>query len=420
MSEKKKLLLNCDVCDTRKIKEDNYSHYESIFINADVLIVNEQSKAVLNRLPVTMNNDRTIEVEGNTEVYVKSVNGSYEITGNSAVEEHTILVVNGLLLVHKGTEEILKKYEGISVNGSVRYPKSLEGYMGKMNVNGSVETYPDDCVLLDSEFTIDKYFPLRAKEGSRYYVKNLVIIKDTNVDVYKLAQKGIFFETEKLLVPECKIEDCIPMFDESVEFIVVPDGMKLICDSVTLNEEFVNNEGGSLFIYGDINVDDSADISSIFEKIKKLTVKGTVRLKAKQEQELRSIKAENEEVEILFDNIEIIKDTLRMSDMPSAKIDRRIFDNVTDGIEVRNVAILTIAEDVTVEMIIEKLKIENCATIICSKEQESAVSSVSNNVASIGEGMDGAGGILGGIGGILGGVKDFMEAKKINADSYVM
>lgn len=297
----KKLAINCCVCDTRNIKEENYSHYESIWLNTDIMIVNEQSKAVLNRLPLSMNFDRMIENDSKAEIRVQSVNGSYEIAGNSAVSPHILLTVNGSLLIHPGTEDILEKYEGIIVNGNVRYPKSLEGSLEKMNVNGCVETYPDDCVVLHSEFTIDKYFPLRAKEGGRYYVKDLVIIKDTSVDTAKLAQKGVSFVTGKLLLPECKLKDCIPMFDESVEFIVVPDGMKLICGDIFFHEEFVRREGGSLFVFGDLEVDSHADMSVICNQTENLIVKGSVRLHAKQENAFRSLHA-------AFDHIEVIPD----------------------------------------------------------------------------------------------------------------
>ena len=39
MSEKKKFILNCDVCDARKIKEESLSEYEQIIINADLILV---------------------------------------------------------------------------------------------------------------------------------------------------------------------------------------------------------------------------------------------------------------------------------------------------------------------------------------------------------------------------------------------
>lgn len=45
MTENKRLVINCDICDTRKIEEENYSNYEQIVINADSIIINEKSKS---------------------------------------------------------------------------------------------------------------------------------------------------------------------------------------------------------------------------------------------------------------------------------------------------------------------------------------------------------------------------------------
>ena len=438
MNEKKKLLLNCDVCDARKVKEEDYNNYEHIVINAEVLLVNEKSKSILNRLPVTMNCENTIELEDDTEVYIKTINGPYEITGNSSSVEdtenseaaaHTILYVNGPFNVNPGTEEILKKYVRIIVNGPARYPKNLESVMGRMSVNGPTETYPGDGVMLEPEFTIDKYFPLRAKEGGKYYVRDIVIIKDISVDIAKLAGKGVHFDTKSLLLPECKIEDCVPMFDESVEFIVVPDGMKLVHGDSVLNEEFVRNEGRCIFVYGDVEVDKDTELNALHNQIDKLIIKGTVSLRAEQEEAFRSLNVE-------FDNIEIIKNTRTMLNLPMAKIDKKLLDDSPEGVKVLNVAMLKIADDVTSEMILEKLDITNCKKVICSEEQESAVAAVSMNVAMIGKeqndengendeseegGLEGfLRGLLGNVNGRLGGFKQLADTKLINADSYVM
>lgn len=45
--EKKSLILNCDVCDSRNMKEEDYRQYETVTINSEVLIVNEVSKVSL-------------------------------------------------------------------------------------------------------------------------------------------------------------------------------------------------------------------------------------------------------------------------------------------------------------------------------------------------------------------------------------
>ena len=91
MLDKKRLVVNCEICDTRKLKEKVYSDYEQIVVNADTIIVNEESKAVFNRLPIIMNNKEVIALS-------------------------------------------------------------------------------DTCVILDSTFVMDKYFPIKAREGKEYFV----------------------------------------------------------------------------------------------------------------------------------------------------------------------------------------------------------------------------------------------------------
>lgn len=409
MFKRKKYLLNCDVCDTRKMKEEEYSHYEQIMINADVVIVSESSKSMLNRLPVTINHDKMVEIADDIEAVVKTVNGFYEITGNTSAAEHTILIVNGNLMIESGTEEILKNYEEIVVNGSVKYPKSLDGFLNKMTINGSARSYPDDCMIMDSEFTMDKYFPLRAKEGSKYYAESIVIIKDKNVDIAKLTEKKVQFITKKLIVPECKIEDSASVFDEQVEFIVVPDGMELVYGDSTLNEALISKEGGRLFVYGNVELDANEDMNALCTQLEKLVVTGSVTMQKEQEAAFKKIDAE-------YAELIIAKNNRKMTNVPRVKLDKSLFDNSPEGITVSNVAKVVIAKDVTPEMILEKLTVMNCAMISCNDEQESTVAAVATNVGKIGKSFENENGMD----DIVGVIKGLADTKLINADSYVM
>ena len=64
-------------------------------------------------------------------------------------------------------------------------------------------------------------------------------IIDEAVDVSKLAEKQVRFKAKKLLVLEDKIEECAPLFDESAEFIVVPNGFSLVDGNAELDEELI-------------------------------------------------------------------------------------------------------------------------------------------------------------------------------------
>ena len=407
MFNKKNYLLNCDVCDTRKIKEEDYSGYEKMMINADVVVVSASSKSILNRLPVTINQDCTIEIPDDIDVELKTINGSYEISGSTVVQEHTLLIVNGSLNIHPGTEEALKRYEKIHVNGSVRCPKSLESYLSKLSANGSVSIYPDDCDILDNTFILDKYFPIRAKEGKKYYVKNKVVISDKSVDLEKLVQKKVQFITEQLIVPEELVELCVDLFDEKVNFVVIPTGMALHYGDAVLNEQLPEKEGNSIYVYGNLKVPEDVNMEGVANAITKLVVKGNVVLRKAQEDSFKKLNIEYNQLEFKWEG-RIIENK------PSARVDKTLLDSSPDKVLVRNAATIKIASDVTPELILDRLMIENCAKVSCSEEQESAIAAIAQNVAKIGESSGEE------LPGMMDGIKDLLSTKMVNADSYVM
>lgn len=407
MFNQKNYLLNCDVCDTRKMKEEDYSGYEKMMINTDLVIVSPSSKSILNRLPLTLNHDCTMEFEDDAEIKVQAINGSYEITGTTAVHEHTLLSVNGDLTIYPGTEESLQKYERIHVNGSVTCPKSLEGCLTKLSANGSVSVYPDDCVILDDTFIMDKYFPLRAREGRKYYVKDVVIVQDKSADMEKLVQKNVQFITRQLIVPEEMAEACVELFDEKAEFTVTPAGMTLHYGDAVLNEQLVEKDGDCIYVYGNLTIPDNANLRALSDSITKLTVKGNVTLKKNQAEDFKKLNVEYSELTFKWEG-RLIENKI------SVKIDKTLLESSPDKVLVRSTAAAKIAPDITPELILDRLVIENCAKVSCSEEQESAVAAVSQNIAAIVKESSKE------LSEMSGGFDDLLSTKVINADSYIM
>lgn len=407
MFNQKNYLLNCDVCDTRKMKEEDYSGYEKMMINTDLVIVSPSSKSILNRLPLTLNHDCTMEFEDDAEIKVQAINGSYEITGTTAVHEHTLLSVNGDLTIYPGTEESLQKYERIHVNGSVTCPKSLEGCLTKLSANGSVSVYPDDCVILDDTFIMDKYFPLRAREGRKYYVKDMVIVQDKSADMEKLVQKNVQFITRQLIVPEEMAEACVELFDEKAEFTVTPAGMTLHYGDAVLNEQLVEKDGDCIYVYGNLTIPDNANLRALSDSITKLTVKGNVTLKKNQAEDFKKLNVEYSELTFKWEG-KLIENKI------SVKIDKTLLESSPDKVLVRSTAAAKIAPDITPELILDRLVIENCAKVYCSEEQESAVAAVSQNIAAIVKESSKE------LSEMSGGFDDLLSTKVINADSYIM
>ena len=73
-----------------------------------------------------------------------------------------------------------------------------------------------------------------------------------------------------------------------------------------------------------------------------------------------------------------------MEDMAMATLDRTTLERATEGVLVRDCALLKIEKDVPEELIRQRLKIRDCAKVNCSNEQKAAVSAVSSDVAFIG------------------------------------
>lgn len=407
MFDKTNYVLNCDICDTRKMKEEDYDHYKKMIINADIVIVSTSSKSILNRLPVTINQDFTIEIADDVETELKVISGSYEITDSMAVCEHTLLIVNGALNIHSGTKEILEKYEKIHVNGSVRCAESVAGYLTKLSSSHSVVIYPDECMILNDTFIVDKYFPLRAKEGSRYYVKDKVIIQDKSVDLQKLTEKNIQFVTDQLIIPEEMVESCIELFDEKVQFVIIPAGMTLHYGDAVLSEDLLKEEGDSIYVYGNLKIPGNLKLDTLEDLISKLIVKETVVLMKNQETSFKRLNVEYQRLEFEWEG-RIIENR------PSIHVDKILLENSPNKVLVRNTATIKIAEDVMPELILNRLMIKNCARVLCNENQKSAVAAIAQNVAQIGE--SGGEEQM----GMMSELKELLSAKVINADSYIL
>lgn len=371
MIEKKNFIVNCDVCDARKITQDELSQYEKIMINASILLIDERSKAILNQLPIACNTDETLEIEGDVDVI--SVNGDYEINGSVNTAVKSVLTVNGNLVIRPNTEDRLKRFVKIIVNGSVRCPKSLAPWLDNLSVNGNTEYIPDDCIVLKPEFEIDKYFPLRAEENGKYYVSNKVVLKNSDIDIEMLVAKNVRFETKRFICAEKFVSKAIELIDESVELKVIPTGDAFVGHDATLDEMLLQKYGKYLYVDGNLTL--NAQSTEILHQLEKLYVNGDIYLLKNQTELFKKLNAEYEKI-ILIKGC-ILKNKMHVT------IDTNLLNAMSDGITVTNCNSLEITEDISTDSIINLLDIVNCIDVKCSPLQRSAVELVSKNVAHI-------------------------------------
>lgn len=398
----KKLTINCASCDTRKVTEEKLAAYEEVTINAALVLSSAESRAIMDRYPVTMNCAKVLDVEG--DVQVSTINGHAAIKSTDVpTGERRYLIVNGSLEIGPDTRSVLEGYVGILVNGSATYPESVNGCLGMLTINGSTLCYPDGAIVLKKDAVIDRTFALRAKNSLYWSAKRMIVV-DPKLDVEVLKQKGATFSTKEAIIAESKVEQMAELLDERTEIVVVPDGTAVILDDVTLNAGIVKKYGTKLYILGDLTIEKEGE--NALESLEYLTVQGDISVHQSLE---HAVYAKDGEI---TGDVRVIRHSKVLRDKVKARISAWMLEREKDGLLVMDCAEVQIDPDVTLELITEKLSIRDCATVVCTEEQEAAVNSICEGVADVGpqEGENGLGGMI----------RDMINGSTINAADYVM
>lgn len=407
----KKLMINCATCDARNALEENYAHYEQITINCAMVLTSPNAKAVMNKLPFTLNCANVLEVEGNVDL--RTVNGSSEIKqGDIVPTSKYYMLVNGSLTIGPDTQEQLAQCVGMTINGSLTCPESVYATLNGVKVNGSTTCYPNGAIVLKRNAVIDKLFALRAK-NSLYWSARRMIMVDPELDVAKLQSKGVTFSTKEVIISESKLEALIDLIDEKAEIIIVPDGTSVVLDDITLDEDTLRRYGRQLYVIGDVSIPEDADA---MDELKYLNIRGDVKVPQQHKEKLLLVLTE------ISGEIKTAKPKgATLEDKPFVKITKWMLEQQPMGIDVSDCAIVKIADDIPKELIVQRLHIEDCGVVKCSEELEDAVTMICTDVGQIG-GSDGDDGL--GIGDIMktamGGIKGALETKVINAADYVL
>ena len=402
----KSKVINAATCDAREVTEESLAGFEHITINAAILIVGERSRELLNKYPVTMNVANVLEVPDGQNITVKSINGKGEI-GPDADGTGVFLMVNGKLVVADGSTEAVKSYFRIMVNGKVLMPKSMEGQFANFQVNGKTEYYPDGASILKADTEIDDLFIQRAA-NTLYYCSGNLFFVDNGINAETLIQKGLKFAARKIIITESLVSKLISQFDEEAEIVTVPDGTVLIDDDLELKPKTIKKYGTKLCVSGDVSIKDAEALSAL----EYLFADGTVSVNKDLEEAF-------DEIESVYDKLKIIDPDLGyIVDRPMVKVGAAALKKYPKGVQVEDCAKVTLSEDLSMEDILEKLHILDCAMVICTKEQEEAVNMIAEDVAMIQaawqdqeEEEDGM------LGAFLGKLKD---TQVINAAEYKM
>ena len=407
----KRMIVNCASCDMRTVSEETLQSYEQIVVNSALVLVTPRTKELLNRYNVMLNTADMMEVPEGDNVRLNSQNGSYELTSDGMPEAGVIalLMVNGSLTVGEDALEAARAYQSIRVNGAVNMPKSMAGKLSNLSVNGSIETYPDGAIRLRRNAIIDKTFPLRIRENALYWAARRLVFTDPALDVEKLRAMGVRFSAKTALIAESLAEAVTPLLTEDTDILIVSDGTKFINGYGKLDKRFLKKHGPKAYINGDLFVE--ADAAEVLPKIEYLYVNGTVKIPADLVDAFEEIDAHYEELKVVKNWGKIIEDNVRV------KVDAALLEKYPTGVLVTDCAMVKIAQDLTPELIMERLSLSDCAQVFCTEEQEAAVSAIAEDVAMIGGMGDAMDGIADMVTGSLGLNPDL---KVVNAAEYVM
>ena len=364
-----KKVINAAICDARAVTEESLAACEHITINAATLLVDERSKALLNQYPVEMNVANVLSVpEG---LSVKSMNGKAEI-GPDAEGEGIFLIVNGKLTIKNDSLEAAKSYGGIVVNGKVLMPKSYQGKLSNLQVNGNTDDYPDGAEILKADTAIDDLFVLRAR-NTRYYAPGTLLFLDTGINTGTLLEKGLEFSAQKIVIAESLVHTLAACFDEESEIIRVPDGTGYIDDDVELKPRIVKKYGTKLYVDGDVTILEYEAL----EGLTYLYVGGVVSV-------AKNLAEDFDQIESVYDDLKIVDPKLhRIKDQNSVKIGKKLLAMYPGGVLIKDCNQVILSEDLSPEEIVKQLKIEDCVHVVCTKEQEEAVSLIAEDIAGI-------------------------------------
>jgi hypothetical protein len=370
MEQKKSMRIDCAMCDMSNVAESTLAAYENIIINAALVLTSAKTQELMPKYNIVVDAATVLVKPDNAEL--KVINGKYEITPGDATNQPVALMVNGSLEIGKDTEEILRHYAFIQVNGSVTYPDSLSGKLNMLRVNGSTECYPADAVRLDSSFLVDKTFRLRAKAGL-YYARRRVVITSCDAGVAALASKGVRFLTKTAVLAESLAEAALPLFDESTAIHIVPDGCAYVGSSTELNEALVKRHGTKLYIAGDLML--KMESERLISQLEYLKVLGSVQLPDKLINAFCAISAE-------YETLEPLKG-LVLRDKVSFQLDKGLMERHPEGITLLDCVNVKLDKEIPPEWIEEKLMIKNCVNVFCAPEQRSAVELIAPDVVEV-------------------------------------
>lgn len=359
--KKSDLILNCDICDMRELKESSIMNYEKIIINTNILLQNNSSKEMISKFSNVINSSTSISSE--KEIILKE---NLIINQNSDIKEDCVYIITGNLIIEQNSKECIEKIMKLYALGSIKYPMSLENTLSNFVLDCKVITYPDDCLFLDDTIVIDDMFEYIAIEDALYFARNKIVL--TNIDIEPLINKNLYFYTKELIVDKNIVKKVMPMFNKDVCITILKDNQCYFNGNTSLECSLIKRLGRSLFIDGNVFVNKDSDLKNIDT----LTVNGNLDVIESRYDEILNM-------DIKYNKLNVVKGEI-IENHGKFTLDNNTLENAIEGITIRNCGMVMIDKDVLVSNISTKLQLINCGYVECVKEQKGALQTISNSI----------------------------------------
>lgn len=368
----KKLIVNTAVCDLRRVQEETLDAYDSIRINAAVLIQNDRSRLLMAGRPVELNCATTLSCED--DVHISIINGKTTLTGRNTPNGKQYLVINGKLTVTPDAGDALRQYMGMTVNGKVYCPESLATVVaGLSTINGKLCAYPGDAVVLSGSNHIDRTFLLRA-QPRLYWCDRTLIATDPRLDGEALADTGARFDAPKAVLSEALAESLAPLFTPDTELVVLPDKACLVEDDLTLTPAALRRYGSCIYVLGDVTVSD--ECAGALEELEALVASGTITLPEALAEEFYDIP------QFEAGSIRVLRGHL-LQGLPRLQVDKDLLERFPEGVACVDCVKVLLSPELEPDTIAKKLTLCDCVEVSCTRLQQNAVNAVAQDVVHI-------------------------------------
>ena len=368
--EKKHLKISAGLVDLTDIQPEALAHYESISVSSGVVLVTPRTRRLLAEFGANLSTGTTLDVPDGCHVNMS--NGGMTLTENTQVADNTVLLVNGALRLAPGTQEVIRKFARIMVNGQLILPENLQGQCGTIVQNGQQVIYPDAAAYVEGDIQINDRFLRGLKKDAIFFTRGSAYLIAENVDVQALLDQNILIYAKKAYISE-NYPDGELLFDPKAQIISVPAGFRVIQENLTLNQRTSVEYGTKLFVVGKFRAE-IAEMQAL-ETMEKIIVSG----EAQVDEDLldlwqaRCVKA---------DKVTMIDKSKKIREMDTdVIISKEMLALCPYGLRISDCKNVIILPDVETAQLSEKiLKMRDVSLCVCTQEQQSVLQLVSEYV----------------------------------------